>query len=92
MANDSRSEIQALYNKYVSFIFYGLPNTPDFTYETKTLDPQLKASLLSVAEKKGGTPLEKTISDYLDILSKNKYKLTDEVDQFRKNAAAALSK
>lgn len=90
--SQKRNEVQSLYNKYVSFIFNGLPNTPDFIYATKSFDPQLKQSLISAAKRKGNTLLEQTISDYLNVLDKNKYRLTDEVKKFRENAIATLSK
>ncbi len=88
------SEAKELYRKYVNFIFDDsmLPNTPHFTYDTKVLDASLKESLTKAAEGSGDSPLKKAISDYLEVLKKNKYKLTDEVKQFRENAAATLIK
>lgn len=86
------SEVQVLYDKYISYIFGGLPNTPDFSYDTKIFSSELKTSLLTVSEKNGNTLLKKTIRDYLDVLSRSQDKLTNEVEKFRKNAAAALSK
>lgn len=88
------NEAKELYGKYVNFIFDGsmLPNTPHFTYNTKVLNPRLKESLLKAAEGGGDSPLEKAISDYLDVLKKNNFKLTAEVKQFRDNAVATLSK
>jgi len=87
------NEVKELYGKYVNFIFDGssLPNAEHFTYDTKTLEPRLKESLLKAAAKNGNSPLEKTISEYLKVLKKNNYRLTAEVKQFRENAAAALS-
>jgi len=85
-------EVQALFKEYVRYLFFSLPNTPDFEYETKIMDPELKKCLLDVAARKGESPLEKAITDYLDVLIKNKYKLTDEVEQFRQTAAEELSK
>lgn len=85
------ADVQELFEKYVSFIFNGLPNTPDFSYETKRLDSKLREALMHIAEEKGDTPLEKKIAEYLDVLEKNGYKLNDEVKQFRSMAIADLS-
>jgi hypothetical protein len=88
------NEVKELYGKYINFIFDGsnIPNSEHFAYNTKTLEPKLKESLIKASERNGNTPLEKTISEYLEVLKKNNYKLTNEVKQFRENAVAALSK
>lgn len=88
------NEAKELYGKYVNFIFDGscLPNAEHFTYDTKILEPRLKESLVKAAARNGDSPLEKAISEYLEILKKNKYKLTAEVKHFRENTVAALSK
>jgi hypothetical protein len=88
------NEVKELYRKYINFIFDGssLPNAKHFTYDTKTLEPRLKESLVKASAKNGDSPLEKTISEYMEVLKKNNYKLTAEVKQFRENAAVALSK
>ena len=86
--------VKELYNKYINFIFDGssLPNSEHFTYDTRTLEPRLKESLIKAAAKNGDSPLEKTIREYLEILKKNNYKPTSKVKQFRENAVSALSK
>ncbi len=88
------NEVKELYSKYVNFIFDGssLPNAEHFSYDTKTLEPRLKESLIKAAEKYGDSILEKTISEYLEVLKKNNFKLTAEVKQFRENTVTALSK
>ncbi len=88
------NDAKKLYWKYINFIFDGssLPNAEHFAYDTKTLEPRLKESLVKAAARNGDSPLEKTISEYLEILKKNKYKLTAEVKQFREKAVTTLSK
>lgn len=78
-------EMQEVYNKYVTFIFGMLPNTPGFAHDTKIIDSGLKEALLKVAEKDGSTTLEKSIGEYVDVLEKNDYKLTREVEQFQES-------
>lgn len=88
------NEVKELYGKYINFIFDGssLPNAEHFTYDTKTLEPRLRESLERAAAKDGDSPLEKAISEYLEVLKKNNYKLTAEVKQFRENTVTALGK
>lgn len=88
------NEAKELYGKYINFIFDGssLPNAEHFTYDTKTLEPRLKESLIKAAEKNGDSLLEKIFSEYLEVLKQNNYKLTAEVKQFRENAVTTLSK
>lgn len=84
-------EVQALFEEYVRFIFFAQPNTPDFVYATRVMDPKLKQSLMDAVSSKRDTPLLKKLNDYIEVLSRNKYKLTDEVDQFKKAAVNELS-
>jgi hypothetical protein len=66
------------------------PTRRTFDYINKTLTLMLKESLLAMAKKAGDTPLERMIKDYVDVLDKNGYKLTDDVKRFREIAAASL--
>ena len=85
-------KVKELYRKYINFIFDGsnLPNTKHFAYDTKIMEPRMKESIIKAAENGGNTPLEKMTAEYLKVLKKNNYKLTAEVEQFRKNAAEQL--
>ena len=50
----------------------------------------MKESIIKAAENGGDTPLGKITAEYLKVLKKNNYKLTAEVEQFRKNAVEQL--
>jgi len=77
-------DIKNLFNKYMTFTLFGLNNTPLFTYDTMTLDPEAKEAYLSAVEKADGNNFLETLGEYMELLKKNNYKLTDEVEQFRK--------
>ncbi|HHW30603.1 MAG TPA: hypothetical protein GXX20_02845 [Clostridiaceae bacterium] len=77
-------DIKNLYNKYMTFTLFGLNNTPLFTYDTKAMDPEAKEVYLRAVEKVEESNFLKTLKEYVELLKKNNYKLTDEVEQFRK--------
>lgn len=77
-------DIVRLYKNYVTSAIYGANNTPVFDYESKLMVSKAKDAYLNVAENNGDSILEKSIIDYLDILKKNNYKLTDDVVSYRK--------
>lgn len=79
-------EVRQLYNKYVIFTLYGLNNTPLFSYDTKTLDPEAREVYLNAVADTGDSDYLKTLSGFLDLVRNNNYKLTNEADQYRKNA------
>ncbi len=79
------NEIKKLYENYTSFILFGLDNTPLFHYDTKAINSKAKAAYIAVAENNRDSKLADTLRDFLDILEKNNYKLTVEVDNYRKS-------
>jgi hypothetical protein len=79
------ADIKALYNRYVTFAILGLNNTPAFDYETKKLNPNIQANYFKCLASSTNSAFNKDISEYSKILKKNDYKLTDEVDAYRKD-------
>jgi len=76
-------EVKSLYKKYVTFTLFGLNNTPLFSYQTKSIDPKAKEAYMSILKSGEESGYIKIISDFIDLLEKNDYKLTDEVSKFR---------
>lgn len=76
-------EIKQWYGWYAAAYIYGLDNSPAFVVDTTFLNEKLKNSYLNVAMDTE-SDLGKKIKDYLVVLKKNNFKLTDEVDQYRK--------
>ncbi len=83
-------DVKQLYSKYVTFALYGLNNTPAFSYDTKVLDPEMKAAYEKFTASAGDSRLGKSIKDFMSILEKSGYKQTDKSDAFRKRAEEEL--
>ncbi|MGE5632666.1 MAG: hypothetical protein ACM3TR_16490 [Caulobacteraceae bacterium] len=77
-------DIKELYKKYVTFALYGANNTPMFSYGKKLMDNEAKGIYAKVAASNEGGKLKEIIAGFFDTVKKNGYKLTDEVDQYRK--------
>ncbi len=76
-------DIKRLYKNYRTFIFRGLDNTPLFNYDTKLINDEAKGEYMEVVKKDSKSKLITEIKAFVDILKKNEYKLTDEVEKFR---------
>ena len=68
------------------FILYGLNNTPLFSYDTKTMNPEAKEVYIKAVKDNADSELIKFLGGYMEILEKSDYKLSEEADKFRKNA------
>ncbi|GBG55233.1 hypothetical protein SPFL3102_00659 [Sporomusaceae bacterium FL31] len=86
------AEVKELYKRYVFFSFYGANNTPLFDYETKTFNSEAKSAYEQVVGLDTSSNLLTQLKSYLAVLANNHYKLTDEVNQFRKAATDHLTK
>lgn len=83
------NEAKKLYNKYVSFILYGANNTPLFNYDNQTMNPYAKTAYLKAADaiNKSDNAFNILLKDYVTILKENNYKLTENVELYRKENA-----
>lgn len=79
-------EVKQLYKRYVYLALYGADNTPLFSYEQKVMEPKAKSSYLRVVANSDGSEFMNVITGFMEILEKNDYKLTNEVENFRKDA------
>jgi hypothetical protein len=85
--NSTKAEsVKKLQKRYITFILYGLNNTPLFDYETKELVPAAKTVYLNAIKNVGDSAIIKMLNNYMDILGKTNYKLSDSADKFRKEA------
>jgi len=89
--SDKVNDIRQLYNKYVYFALYGTDNTPLFSRDKKVMVPDAETSYISAAANSRDSEFLKMISDYVKVLEKNGYKLTKEVEDFRKNALESVN-
>jgi len=79
-------EIKQLYNKYVSFILYGLNNTPLFDYNSRAMSEEAKKAYSEAVKGEEDSETLKLVRLFLEVLEKNNYRLTDTVEEYRKNA------
>lgn len=82
--------VKQLYGKYVSFALYGLNNTPLFSYDTKAMASEAKDAYTTAVENITDSDFGGIIKDYLEVLNKNGFKLTDEVENYRKGISEAI--
>lgn len=78
--------IKELQKKYLTFMLFGLNNTPLFSYDTKTMDPEAKKAYTKAVKDNGDSELMQLLGKYMEVLEKSNYKLTGAVDKFRKDA------
>lgn len=78
--------VKKLQDKYITFMLYGLNNTPLFSYETKVMDPEAKAAFEKAVNANTDSDLTEMLDKYMELLEKSDYKLTAEVEKFRKEA------
>jgi hypothetical protein len=84
------AEVTELYRNYVTILLFGANNTPLFSYDTNVIVPEAKAAYLSALQNPPESALLQTLKEYMDLLAKNNYKLTDEVQKYRQEAAARI--
>ena len=82
-----KEDVKQLLKRYLVFALYGTNNTPLFSYEDKLMLPAAKKVYLETVLSNGNEGrFSRIMSDYLTLVKKNDYKLTQEVDDYRKNA------
>lgn len=84
-------EVKALFNKYTSFILYGLNNTPLFKYDTKEINQEAKSAYLSAIEDNKDSKLIIKLSEYLEMIDQEGDKLTKKVEELRERIKEDLT-
>lgn len=85
------NEIKQLQQKYVTFTLYGCNNTPLFSYDTETFNPQAREVYLNTVANSNNSEFIKDLEGFLDVAAKNDYKLTSEVNQYRTSVSKKYS-
>lgn len=80
-------DMRQLLQRYVVFALYGANNTPLFSYDTKQMVPKAQQAYLATVFESDKGSFSKIMSEYLGLLKKNDYKLTDEVQEYRNKAS-----
>jgi hypothetical protein len=78
-------EVSELYKKYKTFTFLGLNNTPLFSYEGNVMVEGAKLAYENVDFTTDDSQLKKDLKDFMILLVDSNYKLTPEIDKFRKD-------
>lgn len=79
-------DIKKLLKTYLIFVLYGTNNTPLFSYEDKEMVPAAKKAYIESGLNESNGDFSKVMTEYLSVLKKSDYKLTREVDDYRKQA------
>jgi hypothetical protein len=77
--------VEKVLKRYITIALFGCNNTPLFSYETKQMNPEAKKAYLKRSWDEERGSFSALIKEYLKVLKENEYKLTEEVDEFRKN-------
>ncbi|MCY6483027.1 hypothetical protein OW763_01500 [Clostridium aestuarii] len=84
----ARVTIDNLYNSYISAYLLGITYDP----QSNKLFDEVKESYLKAAESNSDTKISNIVKEYLKILEKNNYKITEESNKFIENAINDLKK
>lgn len=84
-SSSKADSIEELQKRYLTFMLYGLNNTPLFSYDTKKMDTEAMEVYNKALKDDADSQVIQTLGKYMEILEKSEYKLTDEADKFRKN-------
>ena len=82
--------MQQVLKRYVSFALFGANNTPLFCYNSRQMEPEAKRVYLEESWDKDNGSFSALMVEYLEVLKKNDYRLTSEVDVFRKKIINAF--
>ncbi|HBL35767.1 MAG TPA: hypothetical protein DDZ55_03055 [Firmicutes bacterium] len=76
--------VRQLMERYITFTLFGCNNTPLFSYDTKEMDPEAKEAFAAYIAKGSTGEFSALIKDYFEVLEKNDFRLTAEVEAYRK--------
>lgn len=82
--------VEELLKRYVTFALFGCNNTPLFSYDTKEIALEAKEAFLNHFWDEERGSFSALIKEYLEVLEENGYRLTEEVELFRKEAIAGF--
>ncbi len=83
--------VRALYERYGYIAMYGLNNTPLFDYETNTLNEEANTAYVNILKGDSNSAFLINLKGFMDVVKKNDYKLTDDVEEYRKNNTKSLT-
>ena len=82
------SQVKDMYKNSRSYLYYGLPNSPVFDYDTKKLDPDYRAALNALLKDPADAgSLLSQLHEWSALLEQSSDKLTEAVKQYRSSNA-----
>jgi hypothetical protein len=86
------SAVNSLYKIYVNNTFYGQNNTPLFHYDNLEMDLEAQKAYSGILTKNSdNSPFLQKLDGFIKLMKDNGYKLTDEVEQYRKTTLPLAS-
>ncbi|OQB14792.1 MAG: hypothetical protein BWY15_00946 [Firmicutes bacterium ADurb.Bin193] len=79
------NDIKEKYEYYKTFVFFGLNNTPLFSYDTKVMRNDALLGYKKFLEEGTDSNLAKSLKQFVELAEKNNLKLTKEVEDFRES-------
>ncbi len=78
-------EMKAMLTNYTTTVFYGVNNTPLFGYDNKQMDPDAQKAYESALKgvDSEASPVLGDLKTFMDAAAKDKYKLTESLEQLR---------
>ena len=84
-------DIKGLYKRYLSFTLFGLNNTPLFSYDSNTMNSEAKQAYVDVLKTNSkDSGYLKILRDYMSLMERNGYKLTNEVKKYQEQVIEKL--
>ncbi len=78
------NDVKGLYKQYIRVALFGLDNTPLFSYNSNIMLNDAKNIYINKANDNVDSNLMNTLRGFLELLKKNNYRLTEEVEEYRK--------
>jgi hypothetical protein len=82
--------VKKLYDRYEFAAMFGLNNTPIFYYNTKLFNEEAKTAYKNILAENKSSYFFTVLKGFMEVVEKNGYKLTDEVEQYRKGNIGKL--
>ncbi|KKO55079.1 hypothetical protein [Paenibacillus sp. DMB20] len=85
--------VKMMYNGSLTYLYYGMPNTPLFDHDTQALDPAARKAYDDALAKHdvGKSEFLQKLESWSDILRVNDDKLTKQVEKRRESSAPGKS-
>jgi hypothetical protein len=89
--SDKLEQVKQLYSLYVTYAMNGSNNTPLFSYDKHVMTDKAKAAYSKIDFSATDSEFAKQMKGYMELLKQSNYKLTAEVESYRRGAAVKLA-